>query len=119
MGMLLDHGMDAVTAVVNNFILQRVMQTGNGDRNMLGMLVSTMPFYYAMLQQYYTGDLVLQVVNGVDDGSFLYIGLCFASAYYGNEIWLSKVKIGDYPEMYVNDIIIYILFTVLSISTLD
>jgi ethanolaminephosphotransferase len=59
LGMLLDHGLDSVTAVINNFILQRVMQMGNGPYNMWGLIVSTMPFYLAMLEQYYTGELVL------------------------------------------------------------
>jgi hypothetical protein len=28
--MLLDHGLDSMTAVVNNMIMQRVFQIGNG-----------------------------------------------------------------------------------------
>jgi ethanolaminephosphotransferase len=30
LGMLLDHGLDSMTAVVNNMIMQRVFQIGNG-----------------------------------------------------------------------------------------
>lgn len=59
LGMLLDHGMDSVTAVINNFILQRVLQIDNCYMNLFGLLVSTMPFYFAVLEQYYTGELVL------------------------------------------------------------
>lgn len=51
------------------------------------MLVSTMPFYFAMLEQYYSGELVLQVVNGVDDGSIAYIAICFFTAIKGFEYW--------------------------------
>ena len=54
---------------------------------LIGMLCSTMPFYFATLEQFYTGELILQVVNGVDDGSLVYIGVCFMTAYFGNEIY--------------------------------
>jgi len=47
------------------------------------MISATMPFYYAILEQYYTGELILPEINGIDDGSILYIAMCFASGYYG------------------------------------
>jgi ethanolaminephosphotransferase len=87
LGMLLDHGMDSVTTVVNNFIIQRVLQLGNCYVNMIGMLVSSVPFYFAVLEQYYTGEFLLQVVNGVDDGSFLYMAMCLLPALYGTDFW--------------------------------
>ena len=49
-----------------------------------GLLVSTLPFFYATLEQYYTGKLVLGPINGIDEGSFVFIGLCFISGYYGS-----------------------------------
>ncbi len=52
-----------------------------------GLLVTTMPFYFAMVEQYYTGDLILQKFNAVDDGSIIYIALCLITAYYGTEYW--------------------------------
>jgi ethanolaminephosphotransferase len=119
LGMLLDHGMDSVTAVINNFILQRVMNIGNCYLNLFAMLVSTMPFYFAVLEQYYTGELVLQVVNGVDDGSFGYIGLCFATGIYGGAIWMEKYEVFGYPPTPMNHILIYVLFAILALTTLD
>lgn len=47
------------------------------------MISATMPFYYAILEQYYTGELILPEINGIDDGSFVYIGMCFLAGYYG------------------------------------
>lgn len=85
--MLLDHGLDSVTAVINNFILQKLLQMGN-ERSLFGLLLSTMPFYFAMLEQYYTGELVLATVNAVDDGAWVYIGICFFTAYAGNSFWV-------------------------------
>lgn len=54
---------------------------------MIGMICSTMPFYFATLEQYYTGELILQVVNGVDDGSLVYIFACFLTAYIGSDFY--------------------------------
>ena len=49
--MLIDHTCDTATFVINSFVIQRVMQIGeNHKQSMIGMLVSTMPFYYAILE---------------------------------------------------------------------
>ena len=65
------------------------------------MTASTLPFYYATLEQYYTGELILQVVNGIDDGSFVYIFVCFAAGYYGpKELFLSKITVFGYETNY-------------------
>jgi hypothetical protein len=87
--------------------------------SLFGLLVSTMPFYFAVLEQYYTGELVLQVVNGVDDGSFGYILMCFASGYFGVEFWKQEVSVMGYPPTRVSHILIYVLFAILALSTLD
>jgi hypothetical protein len=50
----------------------------------LGLVSATLPFYYAVLEQYYTGELILGPINGIDEGSFLYMLVCFLAAYYGN-----------------------------------
>ena len=107
LGMLLDHGMDSVTAVIENFVIQRVLQIGNGYMNMIALLISTMPFYFAQLEQYYTGELILQEINGVDDGSWLLIGICFAPAFLGYDCFLQNVSILWLPPMQIKHLIIY------------
>jgi hypothetical protein len=54
-----------------------------------------------MLEQYYTGDLYLGVVNGIDDGSVLYCIMCLVTAYYGSmEFWGEKFTVFEgYGEM--------------------
>lgn len=51
---------------------------------LLGMLAATIPFYYSVLEQYYTGELILGPINGVDEGSFVYLFICLIAGYYGN-----------------------------------
>jgi ethanolaminephosphotransferase len=81
LGMLFDHGIDAITAFINPFILARLLSLGNADM-VTGMLITTIPFYHGTLEQYYTGELILQTVNGADDGSIVYIAFCFYTAYH-------------------------------------
>lgn len=121
LGMLLDHGMDSVTTVINNFIIQRTLQLGNCYVNIIGMLVTSIPFYFAVLEQYYTGELVLQVVNGVDDGSFIYIAICLLSALYGPSFWKQEIDIfgGKYQPIPLNHLFVYALLIVLSLSAID
>jgi hypothetical protein len=52
--------------------------------SLVGLLAATMPFYYSVLEQYYTGELILEAINGIDEGSFVYMGFCLAAGYYGN-----------------------------------
>ena len=56
------------------------------DNNPLGILfviLSISGFYYATMEQYFTGVLILQVVNGVDEGSILNASLALVAAIYG------------------------------------
>ena len=49
------------------------------------ILLSTLPFYFAIFEQYYTGELVLAPINGVDEGSFVIIGMGLLAGYYGSQ----------------------------------
>lgn len=103
--MLIDHGMDSITAVINTMLITTLVQTGmtilffsvtigNNMICILGLLAATMPFYYAVLEQYYTGELILGKINGIDEGSFVYIFVCFLAGYYGNvELFTMKFTI--------------------------
>jgi ethanolaminephosphotransferase len=115
LGMLLDHGLDSVTAVLNTIILGRIVQVG--DKPILGVLamtVSTLPFYHAIIEQYYTGTFVLPVVNGVDDGSIGYIIFCVLSGLYGTEFWQTEYGNAAFsiPKLRLGHWLLYTLLTV-------
>lgn len=74
------------------------------------MVVSTLPFYYATIEQYYTGELILPEINGVDDGSIAYIMMCFYTAYAGTQVWKTKVNVFDMFEMSYLDILYLTIF---------
>lgn len=67
------------------------MVIGNNIFSLLFMTVTMLPFFYATMEHYYTGTLIMQTVNGVDDGSLLYFFFCLVSAYYGAEyLWAAE-----------------------------
>lgn len=99
MGMLFDHGLDATTAVINNIILQRMLLIGGGWRAMLSMMVSTVPAYYLILEEYYIGQLLLPMFSGPDDLSLAYYFLCFYTAYYGSDTWTTQFNFLGFGEM--------------------
>lgn len=57
--MLFDHGIDCFTSLLNMLIFQRIMQVGNNINALILMNVTMYPFYYATLEQYYTGELIM------------------------------------------------------------
>lgn len=84
MGMLFDHGCDAMTAVNFNIVIQRMMQTGGGTIAMLSMLISTLPFYALSFEEFYTGVLVMPAFTGPDDAALSVFVLACITAYYGS-----------------------------------
>ena len=55
-----------------------------------------MPFYFATLEEYYSGGLFLPVCNGVTDGSVPLIGVYFFTAYVGNDWWRGVLDVGGH-----------------------
>jgi hypothetical protein len=65
-----------------------MLQTGNKIDGMLNVMIGTFPFYFVLLEQYYTGVMNFPPINGVDEGSLLYCVFCCVSGYYGSvEFW--------------------------------
>lgn len=74
------------------------------------MIAATQPFYFAVLEQYYTGDLVLPEINGIDEGSFVYVILCFLCGYYGPDAFNeTKIPLLGGHSIQMNYLLIYTL----------
>jgi ethanolaminephosphotransferase len=81
--MLIDHGMDSITTVIMTLLTQVMVQVGSNFDAVITMVSATLPFYFAIIEQYYTGELVLPEINGIDEGSLVYIFLCLLAGYIG------------------------------------
>lgn len=59
----------------------------------LSMVISTVPFYFSTLEEYYTGELYLPLINGANEGS---VGIAFfflISGVFGNELFFTTVTL--------------------------
>jgi hypothetical protein len=100
MGMLLDHGIDALTAVHWNIVLQRLTMIGGGRMALMGICVSTIPFYYMTLEAFYIGILTMPALTGPDDSSLIIVLCSLYTAYYGaEELWGGEVDCFGFGTM--------------------
>ena len=91
MGMLFDHGCDAVANALFLIVLTRITQTGNGYGNLLAIGCSTIPNYYCLLEENLLGSLVLPAIIGPDDGALIIISLCTLGGIFGSEEFYGQV----------------------------
>ena len=58
------------------------------------ILASTCPFYYVLLEQYYTGEMNFPRFNAVDDGIIIYVALAIMSGAIGSvELWTTELSV--------------------------
>ena len=90
MGMLFDHGIDAIIAIISTILITRFFQVGTGTIYLICFIIPTVPWYYANFGEYYTGVLHLPAMSGPEDAELIYVILCFVSAYLGDDYWNSS-----------------------------
>ena len=81
--------------------------------------MTTMPFYFATIEQYYTGELNLPIINGVDDGSLGYIAVGFISAVYGCSWWKTQYSFFGFPPLQRGHFLLFLLLIFLAKATFD
>lgn len=94
-------------------MIAKLLQVGNNSMLLVACLATTQTFYFAILEEYYTGKLILGLFNGVSDGSFILISLFLASGLFGTSHYSSTFTFSfdgrDYTYRY-NDIVIVVVF---------
>lgn len=93
LGLLFDHGCDAFTCGLLSLMFAKITMVGEGIIPFVTVVMSQTPFFFATLEEYYTGALFLPVGNGVTDGSALLILINILTGYLGSEVWLAKVSV--------------------------
>jgi len=93
MGMLFDHGLDCATSVVMNIVIARIISVGGGLPALLAIQISTVPFYFLLMEEYYTGILELPMLIGPDDAGVAVSVVAWLTAYMGSEWWLEQVEV--------------------------
>ena len=88
LGMLLDHGCDAVAALVNPTMLMRLFNCTINEYHLLYYTLGCFPFYMVTLETYYSGELNLEPINGASEGSLMYLAVCLWAAWSGDNVGL-------------------------------
>jgi len=90
MGMLFDHGCDAITSVLSAFMACKLFSTGNGIVALMAFILPTISFWYITLQEFYLGYMHLPALTGPDDTQLVFTILCFMVGYTGTEYWANN-----------------------------
>ena len=77
LGMLFDHGCDAINSPLGsvNWCVAMGIGVGQPFACFWTLIGSAIPFYFSTWEEYYTGALVLPVINGPSEGLILGAGV--------------------------------------------
>jgi len=86
-----------------------MMQAGNSPHALQFILCTTCPFYYVLMEQYYTGEMYFPPFNAVDDGIFIYVALAVMTGIIGSEeLWNTEYSIFGAKHRLVNIVIVFL-----------
>lgn len=117
LGLLFDHGIDALNIVLGAFNSMAMLQVGH-SREMCALiwLAGVVPFFFATWEEYHTGYLYLGFFNGPTDGVLILAASQFLSAcvddytvFWTREAFLNLSR----KEVVVVFYLVCVLFTVL------
>ena len=91
LGMLFDHGCDAINAGLSAFNMASVLGTGWTYKMFFPLTCGFVPFYFQTWEEYYLGAMILPVFNGPTEGLIMCMIVCFFSAWKGS-VWFQQVN---------------------------
>jgi ethanolaminephosphotransferase len=93
LGLFFDHGCDALNCTIGSLTLMGATQMGSTWKSLTLLMTTIFAFYLNTWEEYYTGTLILPVVNGPTEGLLLGIGFHLWTAYAGPDWWLRSLFI--------------------------
>lgn len=87
LGMVFDHGCDAINAGTTVLAMAAVFGTGWSGKLLITYFGSFTPFYIQTWEEYYTGCMIFPAFNGPTQGLLMAIVVCFIQFYTGNEFF--------------------------------
>ncbi|POM66106.1 CDP-alcohol phosphatidyltransferase [Phytophthora palmivora] len=86
LGLLFDHGCDALNVVVSACTFASTIMLGPTYWSLLIFLAPAMVFFMATWEEYYTGTLALPIINGPNEGLFIMYSIYIGTAIVGPTI---------------------------------
>ena len=99
LGLLFDHGCDAINSMFGSANWIVAMGLNPVDDAWLSFVIVVGPyalFYIATWEEYYTGELILPIFNGPNEGLFGGAMLSLTTYMYGPEYWISHSWCDDF-----------------------
>ncbi|CAI5713617.1 unnamed protein product [Hyaloperonospora brassicae] len=94
LGLLFDHGCDALNVSVGTITMASVLQLGATWKTLGLVLSGHFAFIFATWEEYYSGSLELPVINGPTEGILLGVALKLFTALVGVDFWTHELVNG-------------------------
>jgi ethanolaminephosphotransferase len=91
LGLLFDHGCDAMNTFISGLSVFTVVQFGNTALPLYAYMIGMTGFFLATWEEYYVGSLDLPLINGANEGVVAVIVLFIVSGIFGTQIWNTQV----------------------------
>ena len=104
LGLLVDHGTDACTTFYVPIVLGSFSYFSNIHQYLLFYFPISCTFFLNTWEEYYKGELVLPMINGVAEGTLVIDFLIIISAIWGDSFYNKKFLIFNKYELKVNEI---------------
>lgn len=89
LGMLFDHGFDAVNAVLQSMTISRCFLL-NSTQTSVVVIVAALGFFATTFETYATKVFYLPLVNAVNEGMLSILAVIFLTSFIGPEYWLGE-----------------------------
>jgi len=107
LGLLLDHGLDALTTCIVAFNCSFMASAGNNSLSSYFLFFGLYWGYFICnYEEYRTGKMFLGKINGPDEGNFIVFLSAFVSLIFGPELWQIKI----YSYFRIVDLLVTIVF---------
>lgn len=107
LGMLFDHGIDAINSCLLVLPLVSALGTGINMFVVAAMFIVLLPFYTTTWEEFYREEMVLGFVNGPTEGLLTLMGFLVCTSIYGTEKWHEAVDVPLVGHMLPADITIF------------
>ncbi|CAI5747468.1 unnamed protein product [Peronospora destructor] len=116
LGLLFDHGCDALNVVVSACTFASTIMLGPTYWSLLIFLAPAMVFFMATWEEYYTGTLALPLINGPNEGLLIMYMIYIATAIVGPTVWTQPNIF--FPQLNNNHVFVLVTITIATVQCL-
>eukprot|EP00612_Vaucheria_litorea_P003303 CAMPEP_0171459656 /NCGR_PEP_ID=MMETSP0945-20130129/4850_1 /TAXON_ID=109269 /ORGANISM="Vaucheria litorea, Strain CCMP2940" /LENGTH=277 /DNA_ID=CAMNT_0011985713 /DNA_START=299 /DNA_END=1132 /DNA_ORIENTATION=+ len=88
LGLLFDHGCDALNCTLGSFVFASSINTGPSPYLLFHCFnVMSTTFFWATWEQYHTGEMILPIINGPSEGNLVGVLLAVSNYFLEPKLW--------------------------------